>query len=383
MRTNDGIYRDSLSAWKRLIEVGGLELEGRDNDLTEQLKDHLGPNAPNLEMALRSVPVDSLVQALFQTIQPFPQMFRDILRFFAKAGAREGQTQWKVVVGREIVELRQFEEFLERWHKIKCEFEVPAIDLASAFLPIDVRGELGGTNSLPHNQTNIGSVGTGFKDVDAWLAAYDTGMYRAFPRSLYPDSLCSGFDDAAYIAMAALDVIQRNWSDRNQMLAEYRTRSYKCDRNDGFHPWIIAQNETDYWLRNTVLILAKLLAAPELEQEKSCRVLYDHYKRLGRRRLNADIEVRDLERLLSLPVWRKRYELYGVWVATEIVGSLDRHDIFIYHTHGELKFAFREAKIAEIRSARPIVSLYPRLFMEHVDNGFQPGVFVRSEPGFS
>ena len=29
------------------------------------------------------------------------------------------------------------------------------------------------------------------------------------------------------------------------------------------------------------------------------------------------------------------------------------------------------------------VVLYPRLFMEHVDKGFQPGVFVRSEPGFS
>ena len=26
---------------------------------------------------------------------------------------------------------------------------------------------------------------------------------------------------------------------------------------------------------------------------------------------------------------------------------------------------------------------YPRLFMGHVDKGFQPGVFVRSEPGFS
>ena len=25
----------------------------------------------------------------------------------------------------------------------------------------------------------------------------------------------------------------------------------------------------------------------------------------------------------------------------------------------------------------------PRLFMEHVDKGFQPGVFVRSQPGFS
>ena len=29
------------------------------------------------------------------------------------------------------------------------------------------------------------------------------------------------------------------------------------------------------------------------------------------------------------------------------------------------------------------VLLKPRLFMEHVDKGFQPGVFVRSEPGFS
>ena len=28
-------------------------------------------------------------------------------------------------------------------------------------------------------------------------------------------------------------------------------------------------------------------------------------------------------------------------------------------------------------------SLYPRLFMEYVDKGFQPGVFVRSQPGFS
>ena len=31
----------------------------------------------------------------------------------------------------------------------------------------------------------------------------------------------------------------------------------------------------------------------------------------------------------------------------------------------------------------PGFSLKPRLFMGHVDKGFQPDVFVRSEPGFS
>ena len=30
-----------------------------------------------------------------------------------------------------------------------------------------------------------------------------------------------------------------------------------------------------------------------------------------------------------------------------------------------------------------LVRFQPRLFMGHVDKGFQPGVFVRSEPGFS
>ncbi len=33
--------------------------------------------------------------------------------------------------------------------------------------------------------------------------------------------------------------------------------------------------------------------------------------------------------------------------------------------------------------AGQVKCVYPRLFMEHVDKGFQPGVFVRSEPGFS
>ena len=66
----------------------------------------------------------------------------------------------------------------------------------------------------------------------------------------------------------------------------------------------------------------------------------------------------DLERLLSLPAWRKRYELYGVWVATAIVGALEDHEVTINHTNGELKFAFGEARIADVVTSRPKVSLY-------------------------
>jgi len=68
--------------------------------------------------------------------------------------------------------------------------------------------------------------------------------------------------------------------------------------------------------------------------------------------------VQDLVRLLSLPAWRKRHELYAVWIATEILAAAEGHDVNIHHTEGELQFAFRQTKIADIESARPAVSLF-------------------------
>ena len=56
-------------------------------------------------------------------------------------------------------------------------------------------------------------------------------------------------------------------------------------------------------------------------------------------------------------MWKMRYELYAVWVATNIVRALEGHEITIKFENGELKFAFREAIIADVETAEPKVSL--------------------------
>ena len=352
------VYRDSLSAWQGLRDVGGLELDGRDEDLATQLKNQIDPDASNLEDALATACTDLFLQALFQVIQPFALMFRDVLHFFERAGAHEGQTQWKVSVGGEFVDLRHFEEFLQRWNRIECEVEIPAIGWTGAFIPNDVRWELGNPDYLLEGKSRDGSITTGIKDVDAWLAEYGKGRYAPFPESLHPDKLSPGLDDAARIVIAALSVIRRRGLDRKEMIAEHRARSYRCDKRDALHPWTIAQNETDYWLRSTVQYLAMLLLRPEEERNAFGTKLVRAYAKFPRRRISAHIQVEDLERLLSLPAWRKRYELYGVWVATAIVGSLEDHEVTINHANGELKFAFGEARIADVETSRPKVSLY-------------------------
>ena len=129
------VYRDSLSAWQGLRDAGGLELDGRDEDLATQLKNQIDPDASNLECALATTSTDLFLQALFQVTQPFALMFQDVLHFFERAGAHEGQTQWKVSVGGEFVDLRHFEEFLQHWNSIECEVEIPAIGWSDAFIP--------------------------------------------------------------------------------------------------------------------------------------------------------------------------------------------------------------------------------------------------------
>lgn len=353
-------HRSALSAWHELVEVGGLEPDGRDLELTNGLLQMLGGDAESVEDALARAPMEAFLEALFRAIEPFPMMFRDILRFFESAGAREGQRQWRLVIGDDAFELEHFVEFEREWLSVECEFDVPAVNGHEAFLPNTVRNDLEMEHLLDTDPTLIGQL-TGLSDVDKWLNAYDANQYGPFPASLLPEELPAGLDDAARIVMAALHVVKNAGYDRRMLLETHRMQPASLDAldtDDVFNLRTIAQNETDYWLRATVQILGRLVAGPETERERFGLKLRRDYDKLPRRRLSVRVDVQDLVRLLSLPVWRKRHELYAVWVATEILVAAEGHDVKVNHSEGELQFAFRQTRVADILSARPPVSLY-------------------------
>ncbi|ESY01513.1 hypothetical protein [Mesorhizobium sp. LNJC405B00] len=353
------IYRDSLSAWRALSSIGGLEPTGRDEDLLAQLKQRIDPGAESLEQALTKTPVAQFVTALLATIQPFAQMFRDILAFFEKAGARYGQAQWRVSVGDELAEFKHFEEFLEAWNSIDFDIDVPALSEVDAFALNNARLKLGDYDYWRTRKTEAGRPNViGVPDVDEWLAAYDAEYYLPLPRSLSPEIQPPGLDEAAKVIMAALHVIHERGLSRNAILEEHRSRSHRSDPSDAFHPWTIAQSETDYWLRSEVLYLAHLLAEPDDTKAAFGAELTRTYALFGRRRFSSTIDVKFLERILSLPAWKRRYEFYGVWVATQVMDALEDHDVTINHDDGALRFAFTETRLADIASSRPLLSVY-------------------------
>ena len=355
----DEVYRNSLSAWKGLCKIGGIEPRGRDEDLALQLQNTLDQNAQDLETVLEATSTGLFLQSFFQVIQPFALMFQDVLNFFERAGARNGQSQWRVSVDNELFNLQHFEEYLEIWNNIEYEFEVPAIDWRNAFLPNNVRIEIGGHNYLfDNNVTNAYLNSTGIEDVDAWLMAYDENRYTPFPESLHPDRFSAGLNDAARIVMAALSIIQRRELNRKELISILRSTSCRPDKCDAFDLLTIAQNETDHWLQYTVYYLAKIINRPEQERTRFGEKLASAYADFPRKRMGAVIQIKDLEKIVSLPVWRKRHEFYGVWVATEIERALKGHRITIHHDEGELNFSFKEAKIADVETSRQKVSLF-------------------------
>jgi hypothetical protein len=352
------IHRDCHSAWIALRDVGGLDIDDRDKDLIDVLRNQLDPTAPDLESALAGATTDQFLQALFAAIQPFASMFKDILDLFQKADAIHGQSQWRVSVGDEYLDFKHFEEFIEHWNFIEAEFEVPALDRSHAFIMNDVRAEIGGFEYLIEGMEHGKPPMTGLPDVDDWLAEYDAGRYKSFPSSIMPQNFPAGLSDAATILLAAVTILRARGLTRAEMLEEHRARRYQSVEDDALHPWTIAQSETDFWLRSHIGYLANIRRQPELELIEVASKLVEQFAMFPRRRIPGKIEVKQLERLLSLPVWKQRYETYGVWIATRIIESLDDHMVLLRSDNGELKLAFSEARIADIETASPKLSLF-------------------------
>ena len=352
------IHRDSLSAWNALRHIGGLEADNRDKDFVGMLQRQLDPTAPDLETALAATSIDQFMKAFFVSIQPFALMFRDILSFFERSNASEGQSQLRVVVGDEFLDWRHFVEFLESWRKLDVLLDVPVLDRSNAFLLNTLRIDFGGYDFLIGGFEHDEPANTGFPDVDDWLTEYDAGRYAPFPSSLMPEHLPKGLSGASSLILAAVSTVRQRGLTRPEMIEEHRARSYKSVAEDALHPWTIAQKETEFWLRLHVGYLASIRRLTEQEQQSIPMAASERFSQFPRRGIPGTIETKELERLLSLPAWKQRYETYGVWIATQIIDALENHDVVVNNDNGELKFAFAEARIADVKTSMPAYSLY-------------------------
>jgi len=349
---NGPIHRDPVSAWRHLCDLGGIELDGRDEGLDQRIQNNLNPGAASFEDALSSATTDSFARAFFASLHPYVEMFRDILDFFEHADATKGESQWTIQVDQVDLDLEHFRHWLASWDSLaKTDVSVPAIDSKAVWnllRTLQDRKPVGKEIQLSFRNDILDVA----DDVRAWVTAYDSDEYRALPQSLLPPNCPPQLSATASIAFAAiqrlLDLGLRP-STRKQLYDDHRVAG---DPSDGLEFWTIAQNETDYWLRTFVVALSA--AATSLDKSELDSLGSDLDEITGKfplRPFQVDVSIGDLDSVLSLPIWKKRYDLYSVWIATEALRALIGHDIEIHHDNGRIAFAFKETLVAAIHSS--------------------------------
>lgn len=346
------IHRDASSAWNYLCTHGGIELNGRDEGLDERVKVGLDPAASSLKEALLGSSMESFARAFFKAIHPFLAIFHDILDFFKQTAATQGQSQWTIRVGDVDLDLEHFRKWVKTWADIgKAKEQIPAIDesgMTDIFEALRARDEVRTEFQRAFREANV-KLPT---DVQEWTASYNRGDYEPMPQSLTNPRCPTQLRPSAAI-VRSVQRIRETRLTREELTDLWR-KSDRTNRDpsDALDFWGIAGRETDYWLRSFVIALsaaATLLKRSELNQlGKELAAITDKYPL---RPFDVSLSIEDLESVLSLPIWKKRCELYSVWIATELVRALKGHRVQLHHNAGRIAFSFHETLIATIHSS--------------------------------
>lgn len=346
----DQILETPTLAWKFICDNGGLELDGRDDGLDEKVRQILNPLAHSLEEALESATMEAFLNAFFASLFPYIQMFQDILDFFEKGNATKGKEHWTLKVGELNLNLDHFREFLEGWGKsVRVIFEVPGIDVETGWKVEDtIRQEVDSKGNIWYMKPSDFPAEFG-----ELIADINNDIYPHLPRELMPNQIDKRLSVISSIITAKLGVLgAAGIRNREGLMMVYQTHQREqTDRSDAFEFSNVLQAEHDFWLRSAI---KRLSLATQLTNDR-LDFLANEIDILTRpfapKPFHFKVSVKDVESILSLPIWKQRYELYAIWIAAEIIRALEKHDIEIHHDGGAIRFDFKETILATIESS--------------------------------
>jgi len=354
MQDQHGIHRSAADAWKHLVDSGALDVNGRDKEFADSIWKMLDPAAATLHDALSRSTTEDLIQVFFQALQPFSEMYREILKFYRLAGARYGKEQWKIAIDDQHLELSDFEDFLRLWDSVPSEIEVPTAskkDFDALWRACEAYPPQGDLAKKAARETAV----IGVASIDRWLSDYRSGLIGPLPSSLIFQQKEAGFRELASVIAAVHETSVTFSADRRLLRGQFNWKTLSA--SDAFSINHLAFLDTDNWLG---CALAMMALAEHLDAGNRARIaciLRETYEGLPTRKLRASVSLNDLDRFLSLPAWKQRHEIYAVWIFTEMVSAAKEHDLELHHDHGRIEFAFRETRLATVTSARQPMDL--------------------------
>ncbi|QIZ38027.1 hypothetical protein [Saccharopolyspora sp. ASAGF58] len=365
--------------WKQLVERGDLREEDQDRELVTELVQRLRlPTDIPIREALVDVSTERLVREFFAVAEPFAAMWADLLALFERATAITGADQLDISFDfsgedpKLTFDLQHFRRTVEIVRELMSPFDLHRTDQAGLWNMVRAFGP-----NRPENNRS-----------SRWPQVTAEVLREGpFPEEL-PERPSS--DEPRLDAL-----LEETWQLTATVLHDARTvfgrrAAIYGDRDplpavpSGFPGNDLRVVISDYWFSSLLQAMARAMDAnvgPELAD-----VLEEALAPLRNADPGRRSAQRRLEELLSLPLWKHRYDLYSNWVTTRLVAALEDAGPVIHSARGRIEFLFSGTHLATFDKLRPRAHLWCEYRTPLADpvgkrkGNIQPDIALRQDP---
>lgn len=386
------IYHSAESLWLALItraglDVGGAEATGRsllrwrkdrersargapyDVGLADDLRAALFGSAEGSLLSLLKtskppISAETLLRAFLRALQPFALMKVDILEMLSAAGARASDSNIKIRFQFDESEdpldllLQEFREQIETVERVAVEVRTCAWTPSDFWrLPRVAEDLIGG-----YGDELMGPLAPGDDVIQRWRERYmATRRYEPFPEMapLGFDPLDVRLRTVVALLQDMLAAFRRHGDDRDALRDAGYGPSGETIDPIGLSIRDLYLTESDLWVSAMAEWLLRLRAAvlsPRVDRALLVAKIVKEVDAIippadGPTSLIEQLQSR-LDEILNLPIWKRRNEVYAVWIGSQIWQALKNAWDFRFHVHDDtLSFAFGGVHLATLIGA--------------------------------
>jgi|GEM_PF-3152399 len=386
---------NSWDFWNELQVAAGLDSK-YDRELQDEVGANLGINATSKlfaeELKKKKVSTEALINMLLTAIQPYAMMMSNICVFFEKHAVKKSNNELKVIFdfgkGAEDLDfdLSHFRETVERFQNVVQRRSM--YDLNSKKL-WEIRGQLNDFYKEDSANQNVADWVANYKGdliSDLVVGPIDTGN-ESF------DAVLNRLLDLWRVYIARVRVFGDSISESIKLM-RLHSKDYSAKKNGATKSYDaeainnILATYHDEWPRSVLLCIFGLIEKLEKQGDGLRDAIWPKIRRVEeilnelKNSTAEEIPIRDVLDVLNLPAWKRRYELYQIWVLTCIDKAFEPDTLSVHHVEGRILFRFAGSKIATLKIGKDEFVVWSEIRSE-IDEPEGKGRTAHIQPDYS
>lgn len=320
--------KSASDLWQAIVRSAGLDIDRYDEPLIKELASNLGIPSHDFERQLSSagITAETLLLQVFRSISPYAAMMKDVLKLFARAVAQASADNLRIRFDFDSVtdsfefDLSNFRDWENLFSEVVANLpadeidELQALQIRHAFLAEGVTYQISGSKWSHLNPSEA--------EVGWWLSE----MPGIPPSEVPPPPKVFDAELAKHLA--------RVW----RLL---KTSILSTATGEGLE--VLSLDDVRMIVRGAYILKA--------DEALLLRKLREAFKDIQTVEIETTVLLEQLLAVFNLPIWKRRSELYSVWVGAQLITALG-YRVRIHSVDRTIVFSFSGAHLAT-------VSLFP------------------------